>query len=202
MALSTARSSFKFALLITLVAFGGCRKGQEPAQTNAGSTTQTEIQPQANVAPEKPSFEGQIEHVSMYPVPNRRQDLAVTLVVTVRNSGSASAAQSWNLEVSSPGRRFPTILQPVQISGYVELPGTKGPKVDLAKEDLALKTAGVAITKGSNVTGVLTYVLPKTFESEISNNNTSFTVNFKDSQGNQYHTQKYLIGSKAKDAGR
>jgi len=188
----------KFAVLILLVAFGGCHKGQEPAQTNAGPTSQTETRPEAIVVPEKPAFEGQIEHVSMYPVPNRREDLAVSLVVTVRNSGLASVAQDWNLEVSSPGRRFPTVVQPVHISGYAELPGTNGPKVDLAKEDLALKTAGVAIAKGAIVKGVLTCVVPKTSESEISNNNTSLTVNFKDSQGNQYHTRKYLIGSKVK----
>src|ERR1043166_5205543 len=37
--------------------------------------------------------------VSLYPLPNRREDLAVTLMVSVRNSGAPSVAQGWKLEV-------------------------------------------------------------------------------------------------------
>jgi hypothetical protein len=136
----------------------------------------------------------------MYPVPNHREDLAVSLVVFIRNSGSPSTAQGWSLEVS-PSRHVPTVVEPVHVSGFVDMPGTKGTKVDLAKEDLVLKTAQVPIAKGSPVKGILTFVLSKTSQSEVSNNNTSFTLHFKDSQGNPYQTPKSVIGGKASNPG-
>ena len=61
-----------------------------------------------------------------------------------------------------------------------------------------LKTAQVSIAKGARVNGILTFVLSKTSESEVSNNNTSLTVHFKDSQGNTHQTPKSVIGVKAK----
>jgi hypothetical protein len=91
-------------------------------------------------------------------------------------------------------------VEPVHISGYVEMPGTNGTKVDLSKEDLALKTAQVAqvaIAKGARVNGILTFVLSKTSERDVSNNNTSLSLHFKDSQGNPYYAPKSVIGAKA-----
>lgn len=193
----------RFVLITTialLLLVSSCGSRQSSAPSSAESPRQTQAESLPSPTPEKPSFEGQIEHVSMYPVPNRREDLAVTLIVSVRNSGEPRLAANWRLEVNSAGRKIPAILEPIHISGYVELPGTSGPKVDLAKEDLVTKTAQSSIPKGSSVKGVLTFVLSKTSESEVANNNTTFTVNFKDSQGNSYITRKYLIGSKVKDA--
>jgi hypothetical protein len=132
----------------------------------------------------------------MYPVPNHREDLAVTLVVIVSNSGSASGAEGWHLEVNSRSRRVPTVLEPVHVNGIVELPGANGTKVDLGKEDLVRKTAQISIDKGASVKGVLTFVLSNTSESEISNTGTTFVVHFRDSKGNSYRTRKYLIGAK------
>jgi len=77
------------------------------------------------------------------------------------------------------------------------MPGTNGTKVDLAKEDLVLKTAQVPIAKGARVNGILTFVLSKASESELSNNNTSLTLHFNDSQGNRYQTPRIVIGAKA-----
>lgn len=77
------------------------------------------------------------------------------------------------------------------------MPGTNGIKVDLAKEDLVLKTAPVPIAKGALVNGILTFVLSKTSESELANTNTSLIVHFKDSQGNPYQTPKGVIGERA-----
>lgn len=92
------------------------------------------------------------------------------------------------------------MLDPVHISGYVELPGTGGAKVDLAKEDLVTKTAQVSIGKSRSVNGVLTFVLSRTSENEVSNNNTTLTIDFKDSRDNSYRTRRYVIGSKVKAA--
>ena len=86
----------------------------------------------------------------------------------------------------------------VHVSGYVEMPGTNGTKVDLSKEDLVLKTAQVSIAKGARVNGILTFVLSKTSENSVSNNNTSLSVHFKDSQSSPYQTPKSVIGGKAK----
>ena len=196
----TARLPFCLALATLLLLFGACRSDQRPPQTGSASNTKTRDQPAAT--PEKPSFEGQIERVSLYPVPNRREDLAVTLVVSLRNSGAPSVAQGWKLEVNSPSRRVPTVLDPVHVNGYVELPGTSGTKVDLTKEDLAAKTSQVSIGKSASVNGVLTFVLSRTSENEVSNNNTTLTVDFKDSQDKSYRTRRYVIGSKVKAAGQ
>src|ERR1051325_6295269 len=176
-------------LALPIVFLEACR---ETKTTPSGSKS-------ANVSPiiaDKPLLEGKIEHVSLYPVPNHREDLAISLVVSVGNSGSPSVARGWSLAVNSPARTVPTILEPVHISGFAEMPGTKGVKVDLAREDLVLKTPEVPISKGNQVRGILTYVLPKTSEGSLSNNNTSLSVNFKDSQGKSGETSKYVIGKK------
>jgi hypothetical protein len=137
-----------------------------------------------------------IENVSLYPVPNNRQDLAVSLVVSMNNSGPASTAKAWTLEIDSPDPTVPSGLTPVHVNGVVELPGTAGRKVDLGKEDLALKTSESSVGTNARVDGVLTFVLPKTTERELANNSTSFVVHFKDSAGNAYQTDKAVIGVK------
>jgi len=76
------------------------------------------------------------------------------------------------------------------------MPGSNGKKIDLAKEDLVLKTAQIPIAQGARVNGVLTFVLAKTSESVLSNNSTALAVRFKDSQSNQYQTPKSVIGAK------
>jgi len=191
-------TSLPFILVLAILAsaLGACRARQPDLKT--APTIQTQTTPDLEVVAEKPSLAGLIKNVSIYPVPGRHQDLAVSLVVFVRNSGAPSTAQGWMMEVKSPSARVPTALEPVHISGYVEMPGTNGAKVDLLKEDLALKTAQVSIAKGAQVNGILTFVLSKTLEREVSNNNTSLTLHFKDSQGNPYQTPKSVIGGKTK----
>lgn len=194
--LPAASRPFILVLAILALVLGACRTSQRP-DTKVDPTVQTKSEPDLKVVAEKPSLAGRIENVSIYPVPNHREDLAVSLVVFVRNSGASSIAQGWTLEVRSASRRVPTIQEPVHVSGYVEMPGTNGTKVDLSKEDLVLKTAQGSIAKGAQVNGILTFVLSKTSENEVSNNNTSLTLHFKDSQGNSYQTPKSVIGGKA-----
>ncbi|MDX6576279.1 MAG: hypothetical protein QOE96_2232 [Blastocatellia bacterium] len=183
-------------LAILALVLGGCRTSPRP-DTKRDPSIATKAEPDSKVVADTPSVVGLIENVSMYPVPNHQQDLAVSLVVSVRNAGALSTAQGWSLEVSSPSRRVPTVVEPVHVSGYVEMPGTNGTRVDLAKEDLVQKTAQAPIAKGTRVKGILTFVLSKTSEDELSNNHTSFTVHFKDSQSNPYQTPKSVIGGKA-----
>lgn len=190
-----ASRPFIIALAILALVSGACRTNQ-PTDIKTDPAIQTGTQPDAKVA-ERSLLAGRIENVSMYSVPNRREDLAVSLVVSVRNAGSPSVAQGWNLEINSASRRVPTVLEPVHVNGFVEMPGTNGRKVDLAKEDLMLKTAQVPIARGDRVDGILTFVLSKTSESELSNNNTRLIIHFKDSQGNPYQTPKGVIGGKA-----
>src|SRR5262245_66405717 len=104
----------------------------------------------------------------MYAVPNHQEDLAITLVVSVGNTGASTLAQTWLLEVYSPDKRIPLIFQAVHISGSVELPGANGVKTDLAKEDLVVKTANSRINKAGSVSGVHTYVVPKTSLTPLS----------------------------------
>ena len=188
--------SFILVLVILASALGACHTSRQP-DIKPAPTIETKTTPALEVVAEKPSLSGHIENVSIYPVPGRREDLALSLVVFVRNSGAPSIAQGWNLEVKSTSGRVASVVEPVHISGHVEMPGTNGTKVDLSKEDLALKTAPVAIAKGARVHGILTFVLSKTSESDVSNNNTSLILHFKDSQGNPYQVPKSVIGGKA-----
>lgn len=183
-------------LALLALVLGGCRTSQ-PLEVKTGTALQTNSQPDSKVVIEKPSLTGRIDNVSMYPVPNRPEDLAVSLVVSITNSGSPTTAQGWNLEVDSPGHPTPTLLEPVHVNGLVEMPGTNGKKVDLAKEDLVLKTAQVPIASGAQVKGMLTFVLVKTSENALSNNKASLTIHFKDSRANPYQTPKSVIGTKA-----
>jgi hypothetical protein len=118
------------------------------------------------------------------------------MVVSVSNEGAQTLAQSWMLEVRSPSMSIPLVFQAVHISGSVELPGANGVKTDLAKEDLVVKTANTALPKSGRVSGVLTYVMPKTSMAEVSNNNTTLTVQFMDAEGKSYKTPGYLVGSR------
>ena len=193
---SLPRTARPFIPLVMLaLVFGGCRSSQR-TDVRTDPAIQTKSEPDSKVGTEKPSLAARIENVSMYPVPNHREDLAVSLVVSVGNAGSPTSVQDWNLEVNSPSRGGPTILQPVHISGYVAMPGTENTRVDLAKEDLVVKTAQVEIAKGARVKGFLTFVLAKTSEDELSNNGTGLIVHFKDSQGNPYQTPKNVIEEK------
>ena len=183
-------------LAVLALVVGGCRTNRLLG-VKTDPALQTNAKPETNVVVEKPSLAGRIENVSMYPVPNRPQDLAVSLVVSITNAGLPSTAQSWNLEVNSQSRPTPTVLEPVHVNGYVDLPGTNGKKVDLAKEDLVLKTAQVPIAKDGRVNGILTFVLAKASQNSLSNNKASLIIHFKDSRGNPYQTPKSIIGVKA-----
>ena len=131
----------------------------------------------------------------MYPVPGQPDNLAISLVVLVENVGADSVAQGWSLEVNSPTVQGTKQLEPVRVNGVVELPGTKT-TVDLAKEDLALKTADAPIAKSKQVEGVLTFVLPQASERTLNGSSTSLILHFKDGAGNSYQTAKAVIGRK------
>ena len=115
--------------------------------------------------------------------------------MSVGNSGSATVARNWKLNVTTPGRDDLRDLQPVHVNGIVGIPGGEG-QVDLDKEDLALKSKKTLIVSDYRLEGVLTFVLPNTSEKSLSNNSSSFVVEFEDSQGRSYKTKKYVIGAK------
>jgi len=202
MRLSNLRVSRPLILGLVLSAsvLCGCRTGQRQ-DTQTAPTSQNKTEPDSRVVIERPLLSGLIEGVSIYPVPNHSEDLAVSLVVSVGNTGSPSTVKGWNLEVNGSGRSIPN-TEPVHVSGVVDMPGTRNRKIDLDKEDLVLKTAQVPIAKGARINGILTFVLSKTSESELSNNQTSFTIHFKDSQGNPWKTPKSVIGVKVGTANK
>jgi hypothetical protein len=187
----------RIVLIVLATVFGACQ-AKHPGETKS-STSAAPANSESRPAPaERPSLVARIDNVSMYPVPNHREDLAVSLVVAVGNSGTPSVVQDWSLEVTGPSRRVSLTAAPVHVNGMVEMPGSAGKKVDIGKEDLALKTARAPIAKDTHVNGILTFVLPRTAESELANNGSGFTLHFKDSQGNSYLTRKGLIGGKSK----
>lgn len=193
-----ASRAFIIASTVLAMVLGACRTSRQPdvkPDIKTDPVIQTKSEPALKVV-ERASFTGLVEHVSMYPVPNRREDLALSLVVSASNAGAPSIAQGWKLEVNSPGKLGSAVLDTVHINGYVEMPGSDGKKVDLAKEDMVFKTARVPIAKGARVNGILTFVLSKTSEKELASNHSSFILHFKDSQGNAYRTRKVMIGEK------
>jgi hypothetical protein len=164
----------------------------EPTNTNSKVTSSPETSKSA--VPNKPFLAGVIKNVSLYPVPGRGSDLAISLVVAVRNFGAADHPDHWTLEVNSPAPGIPTGMEPVHVNGVVELPGTNK-SIDLAKEDLTVKGA-TPISRDSQIEGVLTFVLAGIEERALNHNSSSLILHFKDSQGNNYQTPKTYIGKK------
>lgn len=166
---------------------------------SSNTTSQSTASPQNKPVSEKSALAGLIKNVSLYSVPGRRGDLAISLVVSIHNSGAPNHPLGWVLEVSSPSPGVPTGLKPVHVNGVVELPDSNK-SVDLAKEDLTVKTAE-GIGSNSQVEGVLTFVLPGTQEGALNHNSSSLILHFKDSQGNQYQTPRTYIGKKVDTTG-
>ena len=100
-------------LILSLTLFVSACSTSSPPDTKTDSSVPAKTESNSNVAEppptERPLFAGRIENVSMYPVPNHREDLAISMVVSVNNAGMSSIAQGWNLEVNSPSRRVPTV---------------------------------------------------------------------------------------------
>src|SRR6266850_5791431 len=105
--------------------------------------------------------------------------------------------QRWSLEVTSVGQTF-TAVGPVHINGVVDAPGKLGTKLDLDKEDLAVKTARNPVARDSHVNGVLTFLLKDTHENKLAAKGTSLILHFDDSQGYSYQTSKGVISTKKK----
>ncbi len=191
---------YAFTLILVAGLIIGCSQKQPTTSNSANNQAasgSSKVKTDENATAKAPSFRGLIKNVSLYGVPGRSNDLAVTLVVTVANSGSPSVLTDWKLEVNSPAKGVPTGMDAVHINGVVDLPGSETKTVDLAKEDLALKTISTPVAAGAQISGVLTFVLPNTVERQIAHNSTSLMVHFKDAQGHSYWTPKTFIGEKA-----
>ena len=171
------------------LALAGCHKAQPVAGTNPPA--------QSPPAVERPRLIARIDTVSIYPVPGHTQDSAVSLMVSVGNAGFPSTVQGWSLDVSSLGQAF-TSVGPVHINGVVDAPGKLRTKIDLDKEDLAVKTTQDPVARDSHVNGVLTFLLKDTRENRLANNGTGVILHFNDFQGNSYLTSKGVIGTKKK----
>jgi hypothetical protein len=185
--------SSRYLIALAVAGLSVACSGPGPTNTN-GTVTQTSSPEPSKASANRPAFGGVIKNVSLYPVPGRQNDLAISLVVAVRNSGDPDHPDHWTLEVNSPTSGVPKGLEPVHVNGVVELPGANK-SVDLAKEDLTVKGAGL-IARGSQVEGVLTFVLAGIEEGALNHNSSSLILHFKDSQGNSYQTPKTYIGKK------
>jgi len=187
-----SRTLLGLALLISLA---GCQSSRAPETNSANpSPALSNSDPAKQPAADKPSLSGTIDNLSIYPVPNNRENLAISVVVSVSNSGAPDNANDWTLAVNTPRRRDLRGMQPVHVNGVVSMPGT-GQRVDLDKEDLAIKSKDTAIAKDATLKGILTFVLPKLSAVDLSNNNSTLVIHFKDGQGNSYQTGKALIGA-------
>jgi hypothetical protein len=188
-------SAFRFVVILALLFLTTCRSAPAPQSSSASDTPATKKSP-VQVVAERPSLSGRVENISLYPVPNNQQDLAISVVLTINNSGSPGVAQDWSLSVSSPSGA--KSAQPVHVNGVVELPGSGGGRVDLGKEDLALKSKQTPIAKGGTLKGIMTFVLPGVSVADLSNNGSTLAINFKDDHGGSYQTPRAIIGAKVK----
>ena len=193
-ALNTSSRALTFVVL-TALALGGCRPTSQTPETKSQPAVQTNTETTRQVAAEKPSLSAQIENLSLYPVPNNRKNLAISLVVTVRNAGSPATAEGWTLTVNSPTRNFNN-LNAVLVNGLVEMPGAAGAQIDLRKEDLAIKGKQTPIGKGAQLKGVLTFVLSDALAQDLSNNNSTVFLRFRDNQGSSYQSPKAIIAER------
>jgi hypothetical protein len=184
-----------FVVLVLLIGLAGCQSSRTP-NTNSASPSpgQTNNEAGKQTAAQTPSLTGKIDNLSLYPVPNNRENLAISVVVSVSNSGAPDNAKDWTLAVNTPGRRDLRGIQPVHVNGVVAMPGS-GERVDLDKEDLAIKSKDTAIGNGATLKGILTFVLPKLSATDLSNNNSTLVIHFKDSRNNSYQTANALIGA-------
>ena len=192
------RSATFYRLLLAGVLsllLSACRSTETP-QPN--SQSQTPSSSQSNIAGNeiRPKLAAKIENVSLYPVPNNNKDLAVSVVVTVTNSGVPGSAQDWTLALNSPTRSDLKSANPVHVNGVVDMPGSGTGQVDLSKEDLVLKSKQARLNNGDVLKGILTFVLPKTSASELSSNGSTLALNFKDDRGGSYQTPSVKIGLK------
>jgi hypothetical protein len=187
---------------ILMLALAGCQKSPPVAGTNppaqSSPTVERPMPPgderQALPAGERPMLVARIDTVSIYPVPGNAQDSAVSLMMSVGNVGFPSTVQRWSLEVTSLGQTFKAV-GPVHINGVVDAPGKLGTKIDLDKEDLAVKTARNPVARDSHVNGVLTFLLKGTRENKLTAKGTSLILHFDDSQGYAYQTSKGAIST-------
>jgi len=191
--MTKSRRSERIGVIVAFFVLSFLTACSDSASNATSKPTPTATEPNKSVV-ETSAFAGLIKNVSLYPVPGRSGDLAISLVVSIRNSGAPYRAHDWTLEVSTPSAGVPTGLEPVHVNGVVELPGSNK-SVDLAKEDLTVKGVD-PIARGSQVEGVLTFVLPHIEERALNHNSSSLVLHFKDSQGNSYKTPKAYIGTK------
>jgi len=182
---------------IFMAALAGCHKAQPVAGTNSPAQSSPTVARPPLPAGERPMLIARIDTVSIYPVPGNTQDSAVSLMLSVGNAGFPSTVQRWSLEVTSLGQTF-TAVGPVHINGVVDAPGKLGTKLDLDKEDLAVKTARNPVARDSHVNGVLTFLLKDTHENKLAAKGTSLILHFDDSQGYSYQTSKGVISTKKK----
>jgi hypothetical protein len=191
----TRFSSQTLVVITLLITLAGCQSNRTPDTNSASpSPPQTSSDNAKQTTAAKPSLSGTIDNLSIYPVPNNHENLAISLVVSISNSGASINAEDWTLAVNTPGHRDLRGLQPVHVNGVVAMPGT-GQRVDLDKEDLAIKSKDTAIAKDSTLKGILTFVLPKLSAADLSNNDSTLVIHFKDRHGNSYQTGKALIGA-------
>src|ERR1043166_5694773 len=187
-------------VVVLILATVGCQRNR-PSASNADPATQSNSgQPINNAAPlatpEKPALSCQVENVSLYPVPNNPENLALSVIVSVQNSGASTTVQDWKLTMQAVNHADYGSVDAVHVNGVVEMPGKTGGRVDLGKEDLVLKTKQNPIAKAASLKGVLTFVLPKTSVQDVSNNQSSFVIHFKDNQDVLYRSRKTLLGMK------
>jgi len=199
--MAISRKNLPTLLLLSISLLSACADKRQSNSANTQPIPATNQPASATTSPadvsraDRPLLFGLVKNVSIYPVPGQSGNVAVSLVISVSNSGVSTNASDWKLEVSSTKRSFSS--EPVHVNGVVEMPGSASKTVDLAKEDLNVKARDNPIGPGKLLEGILTFVLPQTSEKELTEAKASLVLQFKDKPGNSYQTTRVVIGDKA-----
>jgi hypothetical protein len=195
------KSLSRYLQTILLLSFFLSACSNKPQSSNENpQPVQSSNQPASASSPasvsriERPQLFALIKNMSIYPVPGRSGDVAISFVMSVSNSAVSTSASDWKIEVKSGKRIFSS--EPVHVNGVVELPGTTGKTVDLDKEDLVVKARDSTIADGKPLEGILTFLLPQTSDRELLDNKATVLVVFKDKLGNSYRSTKLVVGEK------
>src|SRR5436190_17435413 len=95
----------RLVIVVLILCAVGCRKQRAPEYNSEPAAQANVAERPANAGapsgptPEKPSLSCRVENVSLYPVPNSPENLSLSLIVSVQNSGAPTTVQDWKLTI-------------------------------------------------------------------------------------------------------
>lgn len=139
-----------------------------------------------------PELSGVINFSAVAPAGEHEENTIVTVVATVKNTGTPSIADDFTLSIKSGNRE--TKGQAFPIPETITLADEKGSSFQLKAQDyLPRKAVSQPIPTGGAVQGFIT-VLARDFKLGIEKGGTVITLTFSDISGKTYKIESILTG--------